>query len=413
VRNREWKEVLDLADMAQGLNSQGDAYVYYYRATAYLHTNKLAEARKSAVQAEEIDVDHSEPFIYFLAAQIYEAEGDRTTAATYLRQALKHPSNREQEDALLQYLAELETKPSASNIPKAGKPGKRVDGKTPVELPAGGTVVSNAELERPDESWAPADVDEVNLPVASGVSCPQQTVLDRASKRILELVQNVDRFTATETLIHQAVDHSGRLKPPITAQYNYMVSYSPSVGGYLKVDEFRNGSLSQEGFPDHIATLGTPSLVLIFHPRNIVNFKMECEGLGHWHGEPAWQVRFEQRDDRPNLTSAIVVGGVSYGINLRGRAWILADSYQVARLETDMKESIPKIRLHLDHLNIEYRPINSPTEKEQLWLPSSAELYLDFLGHRFYRKHAFTDFKIFSVDSQFQIADPKKAADAP
>jgi len=176
------------------------------------------------------------------------------------------------------------------------------------------------------------------------------------------------------------------------------------------VEEFRNGSLSFEPFPDHIATIGTPSLILIFHPRYIKNFNVDCEGLGQWHGQPAWQVRFEQRADRPNLNYAFTVNRVTRDVNLRGRAWILTDSFQVARLETDLEKSIPEIRLHLDHQSVEYRPVESPKKGVQLWLPSSTELYMDFQGRRFYRRHSFTDYKIFSVDTQFKIADPKGAA---
>lgn len=109
VRGQEWKQVLDLADMAQGLNSEGDAYTYYYRATAYLHMNNLAEARKSALQAEETDVNHSEPFIYFLLAQIYERQGDKANAINQLQQLLKHHTDRQQEDQAKQYLAKLES----------------------------------------------------------------------------------------------------------------------------------------------------------------------------------------------------------------------------------------------------------------------------------------------------------------
>jgi hypothetical protein len=35
---------------------------------------------------------------------------------------------------------------------------------------------------------------------------------------------------------------------------------------------------------------------------------------------------------------------------------------------------------------------------------------MDFQGRRFYRKHSFTDFKIFSVDSQTQVTERKKKA---
>ena len=149
-------------------------------------------------------------------------------------------------------------------------------------------------------------------------------------------------------------------------------------------------------------------LILIFHPHYIGDFKTQCEGLGEWKGQPAWQVRFEQRADRPNRICSFVVDGKQYDGNLRGRAWILADSYQIARLDTDQEELIPKIRLRRSHESIEYRPVSFPKNNLQLWLPSSAELYMDFRGQRFYRKHSFTDFKLFSVDTQYEVAEPKE-----
>ena len=49
-------------------------------------------------------------------------------------------------------------------------------------------------------------------------------------------------------------------------------------------------------------------------------------------------------------------------------------------------------------MSVEYRPVAFPKRHTELWLPSSAELYLDFSGRRFYRKHSFTNFTLFSVD---------------
>ena len=148
-------------------------------------------------------------------------------------------------------------------------------------------------------------------------------------------------------------------------------------------------------------------MVLIFHPRYVNNFKMTCEGLGEWRGQPAWQVHFEQRADRPNQTLSFVMNHSTYDVNLRGRAWILADSFQVARLETDLEQAIPRIRLRLYHESVEYRPAMSNVKNVDLWLPSSTELYMDFQGHRFYREHSFTDFRIFSVNTETQINKPK------
>jgi hypothetical protein len=291
---------------------------------------------------------------------------------------------------------------------KPGNSSKGAKAEALTRRPADRNIALLPETRKPNESWIPEDIDLAVPRVASGVACSLPDVLEKAGQRIVELVENVDRFTATEVLVHQDVDRSGRMGHPVTLKFDYLVSIKEGRDGLLGVDELRNRSHSLERFPSHIATTGTPSLVLIFHPRYINDFRTKCEGLGEWHGQPAWQVRFEQRADRPNHICSFIVNGAMYNAHLRGRAWILADSSQVARLETDLKESIPKIRLRLNHESIEYRPVSSSNNHLQLWLPSSTELYMDFRGRRFYRKHSFTDFKIFSVDLQFQISDPKE-----
>jgi tetratricopeptide (TPR) repeat protein len=409
ARNQEWARLLDLSNVALSISSENDGYAHYYRAMAFFYLNNLVEAQKNALQAAQIDLNHNYLPLYFLLAQIYAARGDKGAAAAELRMALKNHNDPAQEVVAKRYLAKLEAVPATLIDQKSGIVSETAGTISLTDTPDE-AIASMSQLRTPNDSWIPEDIDRAVPPVASGSACSLPVVLDGAGQRIVELVHNVDRFTSTEVLMHQLVDHLGHMGPSITTQFSYLVSYTQDSTGSLHVDEFRNGSLSLEPFPNHIATVGTPSLVLIFHPRYVNNFKMECEGLGQWHGRPAWQVRFEQRADRPNLTYSFSVDRATYAVNLRGRAWILAGSYQVARLETDLVQSIPKIRLRLDHQSVEYRPVKSSTGKLQLWLPSSTELYMDFQGRRFHRKHSFTDFTLFSVDSAYQVADPKKAA---
>ena len=107
ARNREWEQELNAADLALALKSEDDPYAYYYRAMAYLHMNNPFEAKKSALQAVENDVSHNEPTFYFLLAQIYEREGDSANAIAQLKQFLKYPTFRQQEDAAKRSLAKL------------------------------------------------------------------------------------------------------------------------------------------------------------------------------------------------------------------------------------------------------------------------------------------------------------------
>jgi hypothetical protein len=255
-------------------------------------------------------------------------------------------------------------------------------------------------------SWPPADVDQSVPPVDPNPACSLPQVLSRAGRRVENIVRDLDRFTATETVRHQKVDKEGRLHDPETSRFDYLVSLSPKPSGSFEVEEYRRSRTGHDEFPDHVATKGTPSLVLIFHPRYASNFSMICEGLGEWHGKPAWQLRFEERDIRRAMIG-MFIGLSSYSLRIRGRAWILADSYEVARLETDLAETIPRIRLRLDHQSVEYGPVRFPKSKVEIWLPSSTELFMDFQGHRFYRRHTFTDFNLFSVKIDQQISDPQ------
>jgi hypothetical protein len=298
---------------------------------------------------------------------------------------------------------------SQTNTAIAQKPGSSKPDLSMQALAAKAADRSSASGDTQTQTnlWLPPDVDRSVPEVTPGVSCPLPSVLSAAGKRVEELAGNVDKFTATEVVEHQSVDRSGRLDPPKSRKFNYLVTMARTRSGGVNVEEYRNGGSAPEQFPDHLATVGTPSLVLIFHPHHVNDFDMKCEGLGEWRGKPAWQVRFEERPTRRNSMMVVQVGPNSFSPRLRGRAWILADSYQVARLESDLADQIPKIRLRLQHEEIEYRPVPLPDSKQEIWLPWRTVMYMDFIGRRFYRRHSFTDLKFISVKVQQTFGEPK------
>ena len=108
TRGNLWESVLEISNRALALNPVGDGYAYYYRAMAYFHLNKMQEAWSSAANAAGIEGDHHEPGLYFLLAQIYEAEGDAVNAVSQLKQFLKITNDREERDQAQQYLAKLQ-----------------------------------------------------------------------------------------------------------------------------------------------------------------------------------------------------------------------------------------------------------------------------------------------------------------
>jgi hypothetical protein len=68
---------------------------------------------------------------------------------------------------------------------------------------------------------------------------------------------------------------------------------------------------------------------------------------------------------------------------------------------------IPEIQLFSQHWSVDYGPVKFPRQNEELWLPKNAELYFDFLKHRYFRRHSFDHFMLFSVDTEEKRKEPK------
>ncbi len=262
-------------------------------------------------------------------------------------------------------------------------------------------------------AWAPPDLDAAMPPVAPDVACALPALIQAPSRRVKELAVNLERFTATERIEHWEWDKRGRWRTPKARAFEYVASITEPRPNSLNVEESRNGQIGEDMFPTKLASTGTAAFALIFHPYLVDDFSITCEGLGHWRDTPAWQIRFQQREDRPVRFRAYRLRHNRYPIKLKGRAWIATDSFQVLHLETDLAESIPAIRLWRDHLEIDYRPVHFATRNILLWLPESADIYMDFQGHRYRHRHSFSNYLLFSVDASQVISLPQAPPGQP
>jgi hypothetical protein len=253
--------------------------------------------------------------------------------------------------------------------------------------------------------WNPHELEEVP-PVDASVPCPCDELLRGVGRRMSEFVDTLEKFTATEKLEHYSVDRSGTRKSPETRSFAYVATVSQNSRGTFLLEEFRDGTNDAEQFPAHTATRGSPAMALIFHPALAGGFEFRCEGLGQLEGREAWLVHFVQRPDRPIQIRSYSVGGKSFPLALEGRVWVDPGNNQILRLESELVKPIPEIGLAHEHFAIEYRPVEFHSTGQQLWLPQMAELYVERKGKRFYRRHSFSDFRLFNVDAAQSIQIP-------
>ena len=286
------------------------------------------------------------------------------------------------------------------------------EGTTATTSPGGNltSVDSLAALEAPVvpvKPWAPPGVDDIKPQIASGAECPAALVIEESGKRMQELVSDLSRFAAVEDLFHQPLDPFGIPIRTDVRKYDYVAAISERDGGLVSIDEFRTNKLTLADYPDQISSTGFVTLALVFHPNMRDDFVMECEGLGDWRGQATWLVHFRQRKDRPNRMHSYKVGEQIYPVDIKGRAWITANTFQIVRIEADLVRPMPEIRLISEHQAVEYGPVPFAGKKTVLWLPKTAEIYFDFRKHRYYRRHSFGQYMLFSVEADEKRKDPK------
>jgi tetratricopeptide (TPR) repeat protein len=372
------------------------AWRYHERlAETYLEQKQYEEAQKHAQRALELGKERAAG-AHFVLAQAF----------------LNSNNSQGAEKALAAFLT---SQPSG---PRAVEARKLLDTLQKPELtpPATASIATPAPALAadlmPPPKWMPPDVDESMPAVESTAGCPLQKIQEEAGKRVSDFVDAVNRIAATESLENEVLDRSGIAVRRASRRYSYVASVQQVRPGLYSMEEYRNGMMDLEQFPERIATLGLTALVMAFHPFYVNDYDLACEGLSRWHGGLAWQVHFRQRPDKPARLRSYRVNSMSYPISLRGRAWISADNFQIVSLETDLVSPVPQIQLRAEHVAVEYMPVKFVSHHQELWLPESAEIYFNYGNRRMHRRHHFRDYMLFAVDERQQISLPKVEADA-
>jgi tetratricopeptide (TPR) repeat protein len=253
--------------------------------------------------------------------------------------------------------------------------------------------------------WSPPNVDTPLPAISTDQACSLPDVLAHTGERARELVDNLQKFAAQEKIQIQQMDPYGFSGGGDTGTYEYLVTFQEGPDE-LSVDESRQVSASGAGLRGGPRDNGLTALALIFHPDYQGDYDMRCEGASDWNGTPAWVIHFVQRKDKPIRTQGITTPQREFPVKLKGRAWIAEDSYQVLHIDTASVEPIPMIGMISNVVSISYAPVNFHAQNVQLWLPQSADTYTEMTNGRVMVKHTFTNFVLFSVQTNQSIGKP-------
>lgn len=255
--------------------------------------------------------------------------------------------------------------------------------------------------------WTPPDVNAPLKSLSRTPPCDLSKVLEDAGSDALELTTNLENFTAEESIEYVQLNASGFLEESDSGVFDYVFAFD-RVGGVRTSREFRTPAAGTQAFPASGQDTGQVALGLIFHPDMQSDYDMTCLGLDKWNGQSAWVVQFQQRKDRPRRTLQFRGPDKMYPAMLKGRAWLSMESGQVLHLETTLMKDIPDINIRSSVISVDYAPVTIESRKLQLWLPQRVEAYWEIWTHRIVLHHTFSNFKLFSVDTEQNMGKPKR-----
>jgi len=370
----------------------------YDLASAYLKVNRMGGAESAASRAARRAKNQSAAPTYLLG-QIQYAAGKRDEAKkTWESMAQKFPS-----DAL--------TAQANKDLGQLDFRNERVTGTTEASLTAP-AVTEPAAMAIAEHPWAPPDIDSAAPETAKDIPCNTEAVLAAGESRMKSQLLDFEKFTATERIEQQEVDRYGWPGPAKTRDFSYIVIVRPLGKDSVYVEESRNGSTGTAGFDSAIVTTSLNALgVNILQPYYRDRFVYTCEGLAHVRGNAAWQVRFEQKTEARDGVRSWKTNRKTYDIPLKGRIWISSANFTIVRVETDLREAVKDLQLTKDHLVVDYGPVDFASGTNQLWLPWTADMFVELKGKRYHDKHTLTDYLLFAVDTSEKVAKPAEATE--
>jgi hypothetical protein len=274
-----------------------------------------------------------------------------------------------------------------------------------ITLPAGSS--QKKEKKPPPLDWDPPRVDAPVPGISATPPCPLPDVLKQAGERAQELIANLRDFDAHERIRYAQTDDLGISEMSIDAKFDYLVDFGEK-SETLTVHETRTPLAgSDNAHLGETADRGLPVLALIFNPKLQSDYEMRCEGIAQWNNQPAWVVYFRQNKGKPARTFGIRTEKQILQVGLKGRAWIAPDSGQVIHLETSLVQGLASIGLQGNAVSVDYAPVKFQSRDVVIWLPQSAIAYSDYGKRRMIIGHTFSDFQLFSVQTQQVIEKPK------
>ncbi len=226
---------------------------------------------------------------------------------------------------------------------------------------------------------------------------PLDPLLARTGDLVAQFLNELSDVQCTEVVTQDKLEKNNKVEYAETSTFDYVV-LAQSKGGEPLLAESR--LLKQA--PRHKRELslmvsnGFSVLLLIFHPYYRPSFEFTSLGVDTVDGKQYERVQFKHIRGLRS-TSALLLQGREYPLDLQGVAWIDPQTGVVSKIDTDLESPMDDIGLHALHAEVFYAPVTFQGVREAYWLPSRALVDVESPRQHWRNVHQFTNYHRFST----------------
>jgi hypothetical protein len=232
-------------------------------------------------------------------------------------------------------------------------------------------------------------------------------LLDRTGERVKDFWDDLSSVACTETLIQEKLSEKGKVILNSRSSYDYLISLRWN-GSDLIADESRlEQGPPQKRRPETslLATRGFATMLLVLHPdfQSSYSFSLLPDD-----SSKLVRIGFVPRNGARS-PGALELKGREYPIAWEGTAWIDRASATVARIDAHWREPAAEIGLESLASDVRYGPVL--LRDHNFWLPEAAHIEVKTRHQHWRNSHQFTRYKLFSVDADSKVEQPKVSPD--
>jgi hypothetical protein len=237
----------------------------------------------------------------------------------------------------------------------------------------------------------------LGAPVFAGSRADE--LLERTGRTVAQFWEQIPNYTCKESVTRAKIGKQRKILYKQDLEFNYLALIKIQDEG-LTVEEQRlplKKRPDKSDAPSLLETNGFPTLQLIFHPQYRANYRFQIEEDG---GEKMSSIRilFEHIRGAAS-TSAVMIQGRAYALDLHGTAWIDGESGAIQKISASLMNPMSNINVESFSAEVAYERQRLPQENEYRWLPSKAMLELQTGLQHWRNIHLYSRYKRFIVET--------------